>query len=208
MNKFLAKIRRIINPYYNSQEFSKEPQTLPIVPSVSSSPRTYNFSEIPNLSCTYDTYDAIWNFEYEIEGQNVVELFQLRTAPSEILQRQKNLEESGEEFAWYAIGILPRYKRKKIMSFIMLNIILCILKSEEEKNICFRLGNTSYEIDPQNIGKGENLKIYDSILTQYDNDYQYEIYPIESRKKDIKSIESKLIQIKKHLSKQFPNVNF
>lgn len=113
-----------------------------------------------------------------------------------------------EEFAWGAIRILPNYKRKKIMSFIMLNIILCILKSEEEKNICFRLGNTSYEIDPQNGGKGENLKIYDSILTQYNNDYQYEIFPIESRKEDIKTIENKLIQIKKHLSKQFPNVNF
>jgi hypothetical protein len=206
MNKLLAKIRRIINPYYNSQEFSKEPRPTPILPSASSSPHTYNFSEIPNLSYDYDGY---WGFYFNINGQNVLEQFELKFSYTpQILQKQEDLEEPGEEFAWRRISIFPGYKRKKIMSFVMLNIILCILRSEKEKNICFRLGNTSYEIDPQNKGKGMNLKIYDSILTQYDNNYQYEIYPIKSRKEDIESIESKLIQIKKHLSEQFPNVNF
>lgn len=88
MNKLLAKVRRGINPYYNSQEFSKEPQTLPIVSSVSSSPRTYNFSEIPSLSCTY--YGSWW-FEYEIDSQNVIEHFQLSPVTSELLKKQKKL---------------------------------------------------------------------------------------------------------------------
>lgn len=165
----------------------------------------YNFSSIPNLECIeYSPRE----FLFYINKINVLEQFELynRTTISLSLPLDKNCL----KFAWKYIRVLPKFRKNGIMTFVMLNIMQIILKAEESSDVCFYLSNDSIIIDPETPGKGENLKIYDSILTQYDtnNELQYRVFYAQNRTTDLESIQNKLLQIKNHLSMKYPNVGF
>lgn len=83
-----------------------------------------------------------------------------------------------------------------------------ILKYEIEKDVCFFLRNTSKEIDSETPGRGENLKVYNSILTKYEKGLQHEIFWKENRISDLAHLEQQISSEKKYLIKEYPNTFF
>lgn len=193
-----SKFIRMFNPYY---EWDDETDELSLN-EINTPTSKYDFSDIPNLSHSY--YD-LHEFGYFINEENALKFFQLRDLTNCPEFLSESTSTSFVEFGWHSIEVKEQFKRRRVMSFVMLSIMHTILKYEIEKDVCFFLRNTSKEIDSETPGRGENLKVYNSILTKYEKGLQHEIFWKENRISDLAHIEQQISSEKKYLIKEYPN---
>jgi hypothetical protein len=148
----------------------------------------YDFSNIENLENVGYEGSVKAEFFYNINGQNILQSFSLTHVTSNLeFLDEKVSADHYLEFRFGHLIIEPEYRNQKLCSFIMSSIILNIISRYPNDDICFALENTSDMLGP--VGDTNNLKIYDTILTEYQpgpaNGTQYRIFKSENRSEEI-----------------------